>query len=72
MKKFIVILALLSVISYPTAFAAPKTEPLCGRIVRRIAPAEPRGIYRYDVLVGKSLKRWSTPTKLAIGARLCV
>lgn len=72
MKKLIVALALLSALNCQPIFAAPPAAPLCGRVVRRIAPATPRGLYRYDVVVGSKILRWSAPTKYGIGARICV
>ena len=73
MKKLIVLLALLTVLGAPTAtYATPPAAPLCGRVVWRIAPTQARGFYRYDVLVSGKIKRWSAPTKYAIGARICV
>lgn len=73
MKKLIVLLAVLSVLGAPTLIsAAPPNAPLCGRVVRRIAPAEPRGFYGYDVLVGRQIVRWGSLAKLGVGARICV
>jgi hypothetical protein len=72
MKKFIILLALLSVLGGPAICTAAPLTPICGRIVRRIAPPEPRGFWRYDVLVGRQILRWSSPAKLGLGTQMCV
>jgi hypothetical protein len=72
MKKLLVLFALLSMLGATPVYAVPAAAPICGRVVRRIAPSEPRGFYRYDVVVGGKVLRWSAPTRLALGAHICV
>jgi hypothetical protein len=72
MKKLIVLCALLSMLGAPNVNAAPAAAPICGRVVRRIVPIDDRGFYRYDVMVGGKVLRWSAPARLALGARICV